>query len=79
MVQLNTEQISQLFNRVYKTIRKYINNVLEEELKDVIIVGYRVKSQNGIVFRKWANKILKDYMVKGYAIKSKKDYILYIR
>lgn len=36
---------------------------------DVIIsVGYRVKSQNGITFRKWANKILKDYMIKGYAV-----------
>lgn len=35
---------------------------------DVIIsVGYRVKSQNGILFRKWANKILKDYILKGYA------------
>ena len=36
---------------------------------DVIIsVGYRVKSQNGILFRCWANKILKDYMLKGYGI-----------
>lgn len=36
---------------------------------DVIIsVGYRVKSQNGIIFRKWANQILKDYMIKGYAV-----------
>ena len=36
---------------------------------DVIIsVGYRVKSQNGVIFRKWANKILKDYMIKGYSI-----------
>ena len=36
---------------------------------DVIIsVGYRVKSKQGIAFRKWANKILKDYMLKGYAI-----------
>ena len=40
---------------------------------DVIIsVGYRVKSQNGILFRKWANKILKDYMLKGYAVKQKR-------
>ncbi len=40
---------------------------------DVIIsVGYRVKSKNGIVFRKWANKILKDYMIKGYAINNKR-------
>lgn len=40
---------------------------------DVIIsVGYRVKSQNGIIFRKWANQILKDYMIKGYAINEKR-------
>ena len=37
-----------------------------------ISVGYRVKSQNGIVFRKWANKILKDYMLKGYAINQRR-------
>ncbi len=30
----------------------------------IISVGYRVKSQNGIIFRKWANNILKDYMIK---------------
>ena len=36
---------------------------------DVIIsVGYRVKSQRGVQFRIWANKILKQYLVKGYAI-----------
>lgn len=40
---------------------------------DVIIsVGYRVKSKNGIIFRQWANKILKDYMLKGYAINQKR-------
>lgn len=40
---------------------------------DVIIsVGYRVKSQNGIIFRQWANKILKDYMLKGYAVNQKR-------
>ena len=40
---------------------------------DVIIsIGYRVKSHNGVVFRRWTNKILKDYMIKGYAINQKK-------
>lgn len=34
----------------------------------IISVGYRVKSQNGVVFRRWANQILKDYMIKGYAV-----------
>ena len=40
---------------------------------DVIIsVGYRVKSQNGVIFRKWATKILKDFMIKGYAVNQKR-------
>ena len=39
---------------------------------DVIIsVGYRVKSQRGVQFRQWANKILKEYLVKGYAINNR--------
>ncbi len=38
----------------------------------IISIGYRVKSSNGIIFRKWANKILKDYMLKGYAVNQKR-------
>ncbi len=38
----------------------------------IISVGYRVKSQNGILFRKWATKILKDYMLKGYAVNQRR-------
>ena len=36
---------------------------------DVIIaVGYRVNSKRGILFRKWANQVLKEYLLKGYVI-----------
>ena len=44
---------------------------------DVIIsVGYRVKSKNGVLFRKWANKVLKDYMIQGYAVnKQRLEYL----
>ena len=38
----------------------------------IISVGYRVKSKNGIIFRKWANKVLKDYLIKGYAVNQKR-------
>lgn len=42
----------------------------------IISVGYRVKSTQGVAFRKWANKILKDYMLKGYAVNKKRlDYL----
>lgn len=97
---LNTEQITQLFDRNSKTIRKHINNALEEELDSstvakfatvqkeenrdvmrnidyynldmIISVGYRVKSKNGIIFRKWANQVLKDYLIKGYSVNQKR-------
>ena len=38
----------------------------------IVSIGYRVKSQNGILFIKWATQILKDYMLKGYAINQKR-------
>ena len=38
----------------------------------ILSVGYRVKSKNGIIFRKWANKVLKDYMLKGYAVNQRR-------
>ena len=38
----------------------------------IISIGYRVKSKNGIIFRKWATKVLKDYMIKGYAVNQKR-------
>ena len=44
---------------------------------DVIIsVGYRVKSQNGVIFRKWATSIIHDYMLKGYAVNQKRLDVL---
>ena len=99
-VWLNANQMSELFGRDSKTIRKYIDNALKEELDNstvanfatvqkegnrnitrnieyynldmIISVGYRVKSKNGIVFRKLANKIIKDYLIKGYAVNNKR-------
>lgn len=98
-VWLSANQMSLLFGRDSKTIRKHINNALNEELNDsnsvvakfattasdgktymvdhynldvIISVGYRVKSPNGVIFRKWATSILKDYMIKGYTINQKR-------
>ena len=99
-VWLNSNQISELFDRDAKTIRKHINNALKEELDNtsvakiatvqkegnrevtrnidfynldmIISVGYRVKSKNGIIFRRWASSVLKDYMLKGVAINNKR-------
>ena len=34
----------------------------------IISVGYRVKSNRGVEFRKWANNVLKRYIIQGYAV-----------
>ena len=52
---------------------KIQTHMVEHYNLDMIIsIGYRVKSKNGIIFRKWANKILKDYLIKGYAVNNKR-------
>ena len=56
--------------------REVKRNIEYYNLDMILAVGYRVKSPNGIVFRKWATSILKDYMIKGYAINNKRLEIL---
>ncbi len=61
-----------------ETLRKFGNSEFSAKpinyynLDMIISVGYRVKSKNGVVFRKWATKVLKDYMIKGYAANQKR-------
>lgn len=61
-----------------ETMTKFGNSEFSDKptnyynLDVVISVGYRVKSKNGIIFRKWANKVLKDYLIKGYAVNNKR-------
>ena len=58
---------------VQKEGNRNVTRIVEYYNLDMIIsVGYRVKSKNGIIFRKWANKILKDYMLKGYAVNQRR-------
>ena len=65
----------------FATVKKEGSRNIKREIDyynlDMIIsVGYRVKSQNGIIFRKWATSILKDYMIKGYAVNQKRLDVL---
>ena len=52
--------------------REITRNIDYYNLDVIISVGYRVKSKNGVAFRKWANRILKDYLIKGYAVNEKR-------
>ena len=44
-------------NREIQSSIEYYN------LDMIISVGYRVKSQKDVVYRKWATSVLKDYMM----------------
>ena len=52
--------------------REVTRDIEYYNLDMILSVGYRVKSKNGILFRKWANKVLKDYLIKGYAVNNKR-------
>lgn len=48
--------------------REIQRDITHYNLDVVISVGYRVKSKEGIAFRKWATKKLKEHLIKGYTI-----------
>ena len=52
---------------LHNTLSKYKPTAIYN-LDVIISVGYRVKSQRGVKFRQWANRILKEYLTKGYAV-----------
>ena len=52
--------------------RKVTRDIEYYNLDMILSIGYRVKSNKGILFRKWATRVLKDYMLKGYAVNKKK-------
>ena len=52
--------------------RKISRSIKIYNLDMIISVGYRVNSKKGIIFRKWANTILKKYLVEGYAVNEKR-------
>lgn len=56
--------------------RKITRKIKIYNLDMIISVGYRVKSQRGIIFGKWANKILKEYLIQGYSINKRRMEVL---
>ena len=55
-------QVQQEGHREVSRNRKFYN------LEAIIAVGYRVRSQRGTQFRKWATERLNEYLVKGFTM-----------
>lgn len=71
------KHINNVFNegevdKIYNTQKMRVVGVTQlvpfYTLDVIISVGYRVKSQRGVEFRKWANSVLKRYIIQGYAV-----------
>ncbi|MDQ0362339.1 RhuM family protein [Breznakia pachnodae] len=48
-------------------------NIDHYNLDVIISVGYRVKSNRGVLFRKWANSVLKQYLLDGYVVNERRS------
>ena len=68
--ELQENAVCSFFEHTAEDGKKY--QVQYYNLDMIISVGYRVKSKRGILFRQWANKILKDYLLKGYAVNKRR-------
>ena len=67
-VELDSSTVAK-FATVKKEGGRQVTREIEYYNLDMIIsLGYRVKSKRGVLFRKWANSILKRYLLKGYVV-----------
>ena len=64
------------FATLQKEGNRYVERKVEYYNLDMILsVGYRVKSERGIMFRQWANTVLKEFLLRGYAVNHRIDAI----
>lgn len=67
--ELEKEATWREFRQVQKEGEREVSRKVSIYNLDVIIsVGYRVKSQVGTEFRKWATQRLKEYLLRGYSV-----------
>ena len=46
--------------------KKYMTQLYNLDM--ILSIGYRVNSRYAMLFRRWANSVLKEYLLKGYSI-----------
>ena len=72
---LNEEEINSQRNLRKTQIANSDKLVYLYDLDVIISVGYRVKSIKGVIFRKWATKVLKEYLLQGYVINKERSLV----
>ncbi len=72
---LNEQEINSKSNLRKTQIANSDKLVYLDDLDVIISVGYRVKSIKGVIFRKWAIKVLKEYLLQGYVINEERSLV----
>ena len=55
---------------------RLVNRTIEYYNLDMVLsVGYRVKSNRGVKYRKWANRVLKEYLLRGYSVNNRLEHL----
>ena len=63
-------------SNVQKMHIPYSDKLVEFYSLDIIIaVGFKTNSKRAIIFRRWANKVLKEYLLQGYVINEKRSLV----
>ena len=71
--ELEKEPTIRKFRIVRQEGKRQVQREIDHYNLDMIIsVGYRVKSQRGVQFRKWATQVLKDHLVQGYTLNQRR-------
>ncbi len=67
--ELNREATSSILELVQTEGNRKVRRKIEfYNLDTIISVGFRVNTRQGILFRTWANNVLKQYLLQGYTV-----------
>ena len=67
--ELEPDSTIRKFRTVAREGARDVERLLDHySLEAVLAVGYRVRSDRGVQFRKWATQVLKEYLIKGFAM-----------
>ena len=72
---IEEKEINNLTNLRKTQIANSDKPIFLYDLDVVISVGYRVKSLRGVIFRRWANSVLKQYLLNGYVINENRTLV----
>jgi len=64
--ELEEISVCSILERTASDSKKYMTQFYNLDM--ILSVGYRVNSKNAVIFRRWANAILKEHLLRGFTL-----------